>query len=345
VLLAFLQLPDIKGYLAVPDILGVHRIEITLCHRKIIDRIEEIGFPGPVIPHETIDLPAEIKLQLIIILEVDKGNTGEMHNDPVSALKIGKLGGFYRFFIRSKELHLRCFSQDFINLYKMAKKKQASDAGIGDVEGALTRTEQFIEDNQKWIVRIVTGILALVLLIIAVNRLYLNPLEEEAHAQMFVAEQYFEIDSFNLALYGDGNYSGFLQIIDDYGITRASNLANYYAGISFLKSGQYEDAIEYLKKFKSKDKMVAPIATGAIGDAYVELGDVEEGLSWYLKAAGQSDNVFTAPMFMMKAGLVYEDLEDYDKALVIYEKIQSDYPEYSRSNNIEKYITRSKLQS
>lgn len=213
------------------------------------------------------------------------------------------------------------------------------------VEGALTKTEQFIEDNQKWIVRVVTAILAIVAIFIGVKRFYLNPLQEEANGQMFVAEQYFEADSFNLALYGDGNYSGFLQIIDDYGITKAGNLANYYAGISFLKTGQYEDAIEYLKKFKSKDKMVAPIATGAIGDAYVELGDTEKGLEYYLEAANLSDNNFTSPMYLMKAGLVYEELGEYEDALRLYERIRRDYPEYSRSNNIEKYITRSRLRS
>jgi tetratricopeptide (TPR) repeat protein len=227
----------------------------------------------------------------------------------------------------------------------MAKKKHGSDTGMEGVEGALTKTEQFIEDNQKWIVRVVTAILAIVAIFIGVKRFYLNPLEEEANGQMFVAEQYFEADSFNLALYGDGNYSGFLQIIDDYGITKAGNLANYYAGISFLKTGQYEDAIEYLKKFKSKDKMVAPIATGAIGDAYVELGDTEKGLEYYLEAANLSDNNFTSPMYLMKAGLVYEELGEYEDALRLYERIRRDYPEYSRSNNIEKYITRSRLRS
>ncbi|HEC41841.1 MAG TPA: tetratricopeptide repeat protein [Bacteroides sp.] len=227
----------------------------------------------------------------------------------------------------------------------MSKKNQVKDTSLETVEGALTKTEQFIEDNQKWIVRVVAIVLAIVVLVIGAKRLYLNPLEEEAHGQMFVAEKYFEIDSFDLALYGDGNYSGFLQIIDDYGITKASNLANYYAGISFLKSEQYEDAIDYLKNFKSKDKMVAPIATGAIGDALVELGDLEDGLGYYIKAAGISDNNFTAPMYLMKAGLVYENLGEFEKALDLYEEILENYPDYSRSNNIEKYITRSKLQS
>ncbi len=236
------------------------------------------------------------------------------------------------------------FHRTHYHLIKMAKKQDA-DSGMEGVEGALTRTEQFIEDKQKWIVRVVTGVLAIVAIFIGLKRFYINPMEEEANGQMFVAEKYFEVDSFNLALHGDGNYSGFLQIIDDYGITKASNLAKYYAGISYLKTGQYEDAIEYLKKFKSNDKMVAPIATGAIGDAYVELGDTRQGLNHYLKAADLSDNKFTTPMYLMKAGVVYESLGEYTKALGLYEQIRRDYPEYSRSNNIEKYITRSRMQS
>jgi tetratricopeptide (TPR) repeat protein len=249
------------------------------------------------------------------------------------------------FFIQFKTTTFALFFSETHRINTMAKKKQVSDAGLEGVEGALTKTEQFIEDNQKWIIRIITGILALLVIFIGAKRFYLNPLEEEAHGQMFVAEQYFEIDSFNLALYGDGNYSGFLQIIDDYGFTKAANLSKYYAGISFLKLGQFEDAIDYLQKFKSKDKMVAPIATGAIGDAYVELGETRKGLNHYLKAASLSDNNFTTPMFLMKAGQIYENLEDNKNALDIYEQIRKDYPDYSRRNNIEKYITRSRISS
>lgn len=211
------------------------------------------------------------------------------------------------------------------------------------VEKVLSSTELFFEENQKLLIRIVIAILALLAIFVGTKRFYLMPREKEAQSQMFVAEQYFESDSFNLALYGDGNYSGFLNIIDEYKFTRSGNLSKYYAGISFFKLGQYEDAISYLKKFKAKDKMVAPVAAGAIGDALVELGRLEEGLNFYYKAADLSDNSFTSPMFLMKAGQVHEKLGDYANAGKLYERIKKDYPDYARRRNIDKYITRAKM--
>jgi tetratricopeptide (TPR) repeat protein len=226
----------------------------------------------------------------------------------------------------------------------MAKKKKQTQAdGLESVERALSKTELFIEENQKLLVRIFIVLLALIAVFVGMKRFYLLPLEEEAQSQMFVAEQYFESDSFNLALYGDGNYSGFLDIIGEYGFTKSANLSKYYAGISFLKTGQYEEAIDYLKKFRARDKMVAPVAAGAIGDALVELGELEEGLGYYRKAAELSDNSFTSPMFLLKAGQVYEKLEDFDSARELYEQIKEEYPEFARRRNIDKYITRANL--
>ena len=254
----------------------------------------------------------------------------------------GKNRKYVDFFFPLKGLLLQCFYKKEI-IPTMAKKKQAKPDSMESVESALSRTELFLEENQKIIVRIIAVIVALVAIFIGIKRFYLGPLQEEAQAQMFVAEQYFEADSFNLALYGDGNYSGFLDIIDEYGITKSANLSKYYAGISFLKMGQYEDALEYLKKFKSEDKMVAPIATGAIADALVELDEVEEAVKYYLEAARLSDNQFTTPLYLMKAGLVCEQLEDYEKAADLYEQIDREYPDFSRQRNIEKYIARTKL--
>lgn len=157
---------------------------------------------------------------------------------------------------------------------------------------------------------------------------------------MWMAEQYFARDSFNLALNGDGNYLGFLDIIEEYGITKSANLANYYAGISYLHLGEFETAIEYLKQFESDDKMVAPVAYGAIGDAYVELEDLDEALIFYKKAVNSSENEFTTPIYLMKVGFVHEQNGDYDKALEAYKRIEKEFPNTAEGRQIEKYIAR-----
>jgi tetratricopeptide (TPR) repeat protein len=228
----------------------------------------------------------------------------------------------------------------------MAKKvkKGQGDNRIENFEEALTRTEQFIEDNQKPLM-IVVGILVVIVVAVTVYKRYIvSPKQKEAQSQMFVAEDYFERDSFNLALNGDGNNLGFLDIIDVYKITKSANLAKYYAGICYLHLGDYDNAIDYLSKFKSKDQMLSVIAKGAIGDAYMQAGDKEKGLDYYLEAGENSENEFLAPMYLMKAGEVLEDFGEYGRALSIYTDIKDKFPKSTEGRDIDKYIIRAKLE-
>jgi tetratricopeptide (TPR) repeat protein len=148
------------------------------------------------------------------------------------------------------------------------------------------------------------------------------------------------MDSLNLALNGDGMYPGFLQIIDDYGITSSANLAHYYTGVIYLQMGSFEEAIDHLQKFKSKDQIVSAMACGAIGDAYMELNDISKAASYYLDAAEMRDNEFSAPIFYLKAGMAYELLGQYDDALEAYEIIKYEYPSSNEAREIDKYISR-----
>jgi len=225
----------------------------------------------------------------------------------------------------------------------MAKKKTPKEDNLQELESALTKTEQFIEDNQNIITYVVGGIILVVAAYLGFNKFYLQPKEDEALSQMFMAENYFEKDSFNLAINGDGNYLGFLDIIDDYGITKSANRAKYYTGISYLHLGQYEDAIDYLKSFKTKDLLLAPIAEGAQGDAFLELGETEAALKQYKKAYTMSDNELTAPIYMMKAANLLESMDELEDALALYKDIKEEYPTSTEGANIDKYIARVNL--
>ncbi len=224
----------------------------------------------------------------------------------------------------------------------MAKKKDIAqgDKSLGGIESALTRTEQFIEDNQKLLTNISIGILVVVLLVVAGNRYILKPKNVEAAEAMYMAERFFEQDSFNLALNGYGTYSGFLDIMDDYSITKSAKLAKFYSGVCYKELGDFEAAEKQLSKFKTNDLLVGATALSALGDVYSEMQQYSKSVKAYLTAADKYENSFTTPIILKKAGIVYEADGDLEGALSVYKRISSDYPDSSEGREIKKYIGR-----
>jgi tetratricopeptide (TPR) repeat protein len=221
-------------------------------------------------------------------------------------------------------------------------KKEENPQGLKNVEETLTRTERFLEENYK-VLLIALGVLVVLAGLFYLGRIYLGKKNTEAQSQMYQAERWLEMDSVKLALNGDGNYLGFIDIADNYKMTKSGNLARYGAGICYLHLGQYQDAIDYLTKYSKKDKVIGSIATGATGDAYVELGDLDKGVAKYIEAADMAKNSFNTPIFLMKAGQIFELQQKYAEALKLYERIKNEYPESTEGTTIEKYIARVKL--
>ena len=224
----------------------------------------------------------------------------------------------------------------------MAKKKAQAqqDDNLQELESALTKTERFIEENQKPITYVIVALVVVVIAYLGFTRFYLQPRQDEALSQMFMAENYFERDSFNLAINGDGNYLGFLDIIDDYKMTKAANLAKYYTGISYLHLGEYENALDYLNDFNSKDLLLGPIAEGAKGDASLELGETDAALKHYRNAYKMNDNELTSPVYMMKAAKVLESIENIEDALALFQELKEKYPQTVEGQEADKYIAR-----
>ena len=222
----------------------------------------------------------------------------------------------------------------------MAKKGNKTDDQFAQIEETLTKTEQFIEDNQKNLMTGVGIIIGLIAIVIGYQNLYLAPMEKEAQAEMYMAELYFQKDSFNLALNGDGQYLGFVDIADEYSSTKAGKLANYYAGLSYLNSGNFESAIEYLEDFSSDDIILSSLALGCIGDAYMELSDTDNALAYYEDASSYSNNEFTTPRYMIKQAMIHESNGDFEDALELYKEIEKNYKTSREGNGIEKYISR-----
>ena len=225
----------------------------------------------------------------------------------------------------------------------MAKKVKAKIEGsLGTIEESLSKSEKFLEKYQKQLTIAAIVVLIVVGLIYAYKKFYIMPQQAEALEQIFKAQQYFEKDSFNLALNGDGDYPGFIQIIDDYGSTNVADGALLYAGLSYYKIGDYDNAVDYLKKFSTKDKMLAATAFVNIGDSYTEKGEYKNAAEYYKKAADENNKILS-PIYLMKLGRVYEELGKWQDAVDAYQQIKNDYKESAEAREIEKFITRAKL--
>lgn len=223
----------------------------------------------------------------------------------------------------------------------MAKENvQRDEERLGQIESTLGKTEMFIEDHRKSIMIIVAALIVVVLAFFGVKKFVLEPREISAANAIFHAEQLFEKDDYATALNGDGNIDGFLTVINEYGGTKSGNLAKYYAGVCYLNIGDFDNAVKYLGEYKGNDLLVKPLAMGAMGDAYMEMGNAGEAAKCYEKAAKETDNVITSPLFLMKAGNVYEMVENYKKALEVYNIIKNDYPTSNEGFYVLKDIAR-----
>jgi tetratricopeptide (TPR) repeat protein len=222
------------------------------------------------------------------------------------------------------------------------------------LDETASKSEQFIFKNQKIIFIVLGLVVASILGYLAYQKYVKAPIEKEAANELAFPKVYFEnainnsvaADSlYTLGLNGaDGKY-GFTDIADEYSGTKAGNLANYYAGISYLKLKKYKEAIDYLEDFSSDDELLGPTAKGAIGDAFADINQPQDAFDYYMKAAELKDNNFSTPLFLFKAGNTAMELENYSKAKELFERIKKDYPNAVEAKNIDIYISKATFAS
>jgi tetratricopeptide (TPR) repeat protein len=206
----------------------------------------------------------------------------------------------------------------------------------------LVQSEDFVKKNKSKLL----GVFAAIAALIVAGFLYYNyrsTQNSEAQQAMFQAVYYFEADSLNKALNGDGQYDGLLSIADEYSGTDAGNLANFYAGVALLKTGKFAEAQNYLEEFSSDDYLLQARAYSLIGDALSEQGKHAEAAKLYTKAADHNANEFFSPQYLMKAGIAEEAANNYSAAADVYNKIVTDYVASAEVNDAKKYKARAEV--
>ncbi len=221
----------------------------------------------------------------------------------------------------------------------MAKGKKNKKASQQEAAPEVS----FVQKNLRIIV-VICVVVVVVVIAYVLGRIFINQRNQKATEALYPCEQYFQAANFEKALEGDGQLCvGFLTVADQYSMTKTGNLAKLYAGLSYAKLGNYEEAKKYLEKFSPKnDAMISPAAMGALGNTYVQLGDAQKGAETLEKAAKKADNTVLSPLFLVQAGEIYESLGKTDKALQLYEQVKARYRASVQGSEIEKYIERVK---
>jgi tetratricopeptide (TPR) repeat protein len=209
-----------------------------------------------------------------------------------------------------------------------------------DLQGSMHKAEDFYYKNKNIINIAVVAVIVIVGGFFAYNRFIKAPNEKKAQEMVFHAQQYFAADSFKLALNGDGNNYGYLQVIDKYGGTKVGNLSKYSAGVCYVKLGEFQKGIDLLQSFSASDKLVQAYAYGLTGDAYMELNKTDDGIDYYKKAGHYSDNELTAPLYLFRAGLALQKAGKTQDAIAIYKEIKEKYPQTNEGREMDKYLAK-----
>lgn len=206
---------------------------------------------------------------------------------------------------------------------------------------ALVRAQGFWQKFQKPVLIIVAAVVVVAGGWYGYNEYILKPKEEKAADALFKAQQHFAMDSSNLVLNGDGQSKGVLYVLKNFSGTKAANLCNYYAGVSYLKLGDFNNAVKYLKDFSTEAKQIQLMAYGCLGDAYAELNKKEEAVESYKKAGHtfEKDESNSAE-YLFRAALLQETMGKNNEAVELYKEIKEKFPRTEKGFQAEKYIYR-----
>lgn len=237
---------------------------------------------------------------------------------------------------------------NYIEDVNVDAKDSATAKAFDALDQSASKAEDFIAKNQKYILGSLLAVVVVVVGYFAYDKFIADPKQQEGAEELFVLQQNFQkavddttnkADSlYNLVLKDSEGKFGAIKIAEEYSGTDAGNLANYYAGIAYLNTGKYAEAVTSLEKFTSDDIMLSTLAKGAIGDAYAQQNKSKEALEFYLKAADASKNDFTRPRYLLKAGKISLALGNKADALKYFTDIKDNYDASPESQQIDALI-------
>ncbi len=218
--------------------------------------------------------------------------------------------------------------------------KNENKKAVDDMQ-KLTSTESFFDKNRKVLIYGSIALVVVVIGFIGYRKFVTEPHIEASQDAYWNAFYDFEYgDTTGAYITGTENYMGFEEISSEYAGTPGGNIATYVLGLNAMEKGDFEGAIAYFEEVEFEDVMLGTLVLGLIGDCYVELGKYEEAAAQFETAAVREPNEYTSPMMLKKAGIIYQELGQNDKAVIAYQKIKDEWPTSTEGSDIDKYLIR-----
>jgi tetratricopeptide (TPR) repeat protein len=219
----------------------------------------------------------------------------------------------------------------------MAKKNETQSEELQQ----LTATESFFDKYKKFLIIGGAAVVVIIVSVIVYQKFVTEPHMDESQEVYWNAfYEYQNADTTELAYEGNDQFMGFQDIASEYDGTPGGEISNYALATHAMEQERWEDALDYLKECDFEDVMLGTLVIGMMGDCYVELEQYEDAAQKFEEASNREPNEFTSPMFLKKAGLVYEKLDQNDKAIEVYTKIKEEWAASLEAKDIEKYIVK-----
>lgn len=219
--------------------------------------------------------------------------------------------------------------------------KKVNNVEVNEFDETIAASKTFFDKYKNQIIYGGGAVLAIIIACLLIHQFYIVPRNNKADESIFKAQQMYMNGNYEKALNGEGDAMGFLAVADQYGSTKAGNLARLYAAMCYAQTDKYQEAVDMLEDFDDcDDEMVSPATIGMLGNCYAELGQNDKAASYLRKAADKADNNTLSPIFLIQAGQLFEALNQNDKALDCYQLIKTKYQQSMQFAEVDKYIER-----
>jgi len=220
---------------------------------------------------------------------------------------------------------------------KISKRELKEDALIT----SMAKLTTFYEENKRNIGMIVGAVVVVVvgLLIYTKNKTENN---EKATAELGKVYPYYDSNQFQTAIDGatERGIVGLKSIVENYGNTKAGNLARFYLANAYLQLNKYDEALRQFEDFDPPEQLLTISRFTGIAACYEAKGEYAKAAENYEKAALAYPKDVDAAANLSHAADNYALAGNKDRALELYKKLKKEYPTTQYGREADRSIAR-----